>query len=405
MTAPILPQGDYELEIRFVRTSGRDPICIFAPVGSTAFDLELSAFAGDLHGLQHIDGRSFLDTGVVVKPGRLDNGHEYCVALKVRTQGQATDVAVTLDGKPLMSWQGKASCLSIPGEWHMPSTTSLGFGAWNVQAVFRSVRLRMLSGEAKLLRPGGKPAAGAEPGKSESGGREERFAAYQEAWDSSKDLIDTQAVRALVTQLRSESVADRKRAIAALEAIAGDQFGYRPDGPAMERERGLGRWEVYAQDLEKAVAEWAPCLTRAPSMKNRAERALAAWHMGGDAPHAAFLPLLRQVVANNEDNFTDNAVRIHAIKAISMIRHDGLMEYLIDHLDTDLAFWVREQLDKLTCPLTASREGRDQAWRSHEDLNRRRPGEDWPAFKKRYQEWWEKNKATFVYSRSRIMYE
>jgi len=229
--------------------------------------------------------------------------------------------------------------------------------------------------------------------------------AYVQAWEASKQLIDTQAVRALVARLRSESVADRTQAIAGLGAIAGDQFGYRPDGPAMERERGLGRWEVYAQDLEKAMAEWAPSLTQAPSMKNRAERALAAWHIGADAPHAAFLPLLRQVVANNEDNYADNAVRSHAIKAISMIRHDGLMEYLIDHLDTDLAFWVREQLDKLTCPLTASREGRDQAWRAHEDLNRRRPGEDWPAFKKRYQEWWQKNRATFVYNRSRIMYE
>jgi len=167
ITAPILPQGDYELEIRFVRTSGRDPVCIFAPVGSTAFDLELSAFAGDLHGLQHIDGRSFLRTGAVVKPGHLENGHEYCVALKVRTQGQGTDVAVSLDGKPLMNWQGKASSLSLPGEWHMPNSTCLGFGAWNVQAVFRSIRLRMLSGEAKLLRPGEKTVASEKPGPKE----------------------------------------------------------------------------------------------------------------------------------------------------------------------------------------------------------------------------------------------
>jgi hypothetical protein len=229
--------------------------------------------------------------------------------------------------------------------------------------------------------------------------------AYVQAWEASKQLIDTQAVRALVARLRSESVADRTQAIAGLEPIAGDQFGYRPDGPAMKRERGLARWEVYAQDLEKAVAEWAPSLTQVPSMKNRAERAGAAWRIGQQAPHPAFLPLLREVVANKEDNFGDNAVRIQAIKAISMIRHDGLMEYLIDHLDTDLAFWTWEQLRKLASPRPQTKEEVEQMRPLYNQLNRRLPGEDWQAVKKRYEEWWAKNKATFVYDRQRVMVE
>jgi hypothetical protein len=140
-------------------------------------------------------------------------------------------------------------------------------------------------------------------------------------------------------------------------------------------------------------------------MKNRAERAGAAWRIGQQAPHPAFLPLLREVVANKEDNFGDNAVRIQAIKAISMIRHDGLMEYLIDHLDTDLAFWTWEQLRKLASPRPQTKEEVEQMRPLYNQLNRRLPGEDWQAVKKRYEEWWAKNKATFVYDRQRVMVE
>ena len=227
---------------------------------------------------------------------------------------------------------------------------------------------------------------------------------YVQAWESSKNLIDTQAVRALVAQLRSENVAERTQAIGALEAVAGDRFGYKVESKPEGKDWGLVRWEQYAQDLEKAVREWAPSLTCAPSLRNRAERALAAYGMGVNAPHAAFLPLLREVVANRNDNYADNGVRIKAIKSISMIRHEGVMDYLIEHLDTDLGFWVRQQLLKLTIQQQVSA-AEQQGGKWHGLLNQRQPGEDWPAFKKRYQEWWARNKATFVYKRDNVMVE
>jgi hypothetical protein len=126
--------------------------------------------------------------------------------------------------------------------------------------------------------------------------------------------------------------------------------------------------------------------------------------MGVNAPHAAFLPLLREVVANRNDNYADNGVRIKAIKSISMMRHEGVMDYLIEHLDTDLGFWVRQQLLKLTIQQQVSAE-EQQGGKWYGLLNQRQPGEDWPAYKKRYQEWWARNKATFVYKRDNVMME
>jgi hypothetical protein len=226
---------------------------------------------------------------------------------------------------------------------------------------------------------------------------------YVQAWEASKQLIDTQAVRALVARLRSESVADRTQAMAALEAIAGDRMRFNADGTPPERNRAIAAWLDYAKDLEKAAVDWAPKITEKPSPRNWAERGMAADNIGWRAPHQAFLPLLRQVVANKDDSYADNGVRIRAIEAISKIRHDGLMDYLIDHLDTDLAPWVRSQLMKLTLQQKVSPELQGTRW--HGALNQRQPDEDWASYKKRYQEWWEKNKATFVYDRQRVMVE
>ena len=235
-------------------------------------------------------------------------------------------------------------------------------------------------------------------------GEEGHYPPYLRAWESGAAQINPQAVRDQIARLRSDDLAQRAQAIAALDAVAGDRFGYAPDGAPEARRKAIARWEQYAQDLEKAVREWAPSLTQVPSLRNRAERGHAAYGMGVNAPHAAFLPLLREVVANRNDNYADNGVRIKAIKSISMIRHEGVMDYLIEHLDTDLGFWVRQQLLKLTIQQQVSAE-EQQGGKWYGLLNQRQPGEDWPAYKKRYQEWWARNKATFVYKRDNVMME
>jgi hypothetical protein len=59
---------------------------------------------------------------------------------------------------------------------------------------------------------------------------EKPYPPYVEAWEKAKPLIDTQAVRAQVAQLRSENMTERAQAIAALEALAGDRFRYATNG-------------------------------------------------------------------------------------------------------------------------------------------------------------------------------
>jgi hypothetical protein len=249
-------------------------------------------------------------------------------------------------------------------------------------------------------------AQGAERREGTGVGEEvQPYPPYVEAWEKAKPLIDTHAVRALVARLRSENMTERVQAIAALEALAGDRFGYAPDGAPEARNKAIAGWERYAQNLETAVNEWVPWLIATPSKRNCGGRWMAASYIGRRAPHPAFLPLLRQIADNPNDNFDDRGVRIKALKSISMIRHEGVMEYLIDHLDTDLALWGWEQLQKLTHPQGGSKEELAAAGRAFTQLNKHETGEDWLVLKKRYQEWWAKNKDTFTYKRSRLLVE
>lgn len=231
----------------------------------------------------------------------------------------------------------------------------------------------------------------------------ESYARYKQAWDSAKDQIDTKRVKALVAALHSENPGARSEALLALEPIAGDVMGLRKAARPFQKEWALSQWERYATDLESAVAEWAPKLTALPTPRNCAERGMAANNIGWRAPHQAFLPLLREVVANRDDKYGDNGVRIRAIRSISMIRHEGMMEYLIGHLDSDLAYWTWDQLRKIASPQPQTKEQVEQMRPVYDQLNRRLPGDDWQAVKKRYEEWWAKNKATFVYDRQRVM--
>jgi hypothetical protein len=226
---------------------------------------------------------------------------------------------------------------------------------------------------------------------------------YVETWEKAKPLIDTQAVRAQVARLRSENLTERAQAIAALEALAGDRFGYAADGTPEARNEAIVGWERYAQDLDTAVNQWVPLLTATPSTHNWSARTEAASVIGRRVPHPAFLPLLRQIVANKEDRYFSNYVRIGAIKSISMIRHEGLMEYLIDQLDTDLGLRSWALLQKLTHPQRGSKEELAAAARAFTELNKHETGEDFLVLKKRYQEWWAKNKANFTYERGRVL--
>jgi hypothetical protein len=103
--------------------------------------------------LELINGKGPKDNETCVKPGALQNNHEYALLVKVLVEGTSAQVAVSLDGKPYISWQGPVSALSLFQNLRLRHPGCLGLGAADATVVFGSARLRMLSGEAKPLRP------------------------------------------------------------------------------------------------------------------------------------------------------------------------------------------------------------------------------------------------------------
>ena len=155
---PLTPKGDYELRIRFVRTTGGDTIGFTLPVGPTSVGLLFSFWWGEACGLGCIKGQDPRNNASGVKPGRIENGREYVVQCKVAVEGATAEISATLDGKPYIAWRGPVADLSVFNAFTMPKPECLGMGACNATMDVRSLRLRMLSGEARPVAPGPKPS-------------------------------------------------------------------------------------------------------------------------------------------------------------------------------------------------------------------------------------------------------
>jgi len=151
---PVVPTGSYDLKMTFVRKAGSGGITTVLPVGAASVLLEFSGWQGRKSWLGRAGG-THPDNQLSVEPGTIENGHPYTVGVAVRVVGDQGLVTVALDGKPFLNWQGPVSSLSVPGEWQSPKPGSLAVGSDDAHVLWGSVSLKMLTGEARLLRPPG----------------------------------------------------------------------------------------------------------------------------------------------------------------------------------------------------------------------------------------------------------
>ena len=152
ISLPVLALGDYELEVSFVRQSGQGVQAIL-PVGATTVRLVLGGWENGISGLHKVDGKPANSNPTTVSPGGLENGHMYALSVRVACKAGQAQVNVVLDGKPYISWTGAESALSDSGVWALPNSRCIGLGAQGCHVTFTRARIRMLSGEAKPLRP------------------------------------------------------------------------------------------------------------------------------------------------------------------------------------------------------------------------------------------------------------
>lgn len=97
------------------------------------------------------------DKGTQAWPGKLENGREHLVQARVLLKDNEAQTTIDLDGKNIINWRGLPSALS-PNAFSRPVAGQRcpQLATYWAAASFRSAELKMISGEAKLLRP---PAA------------------------------------------------------------------------------------------------------------------------------------------------------------------------------------------------------------------------------------------------------
>ena len=145
---PLSATGSFELEVRFVRISGR-AVAVFFPVGAGHSSFHMSGGMGrDVGGIECINGLGVDHNETRVSPGTLEDGHPYTVNIRVMLAQANVEIVVTLDGKQWVKWTGPQQALGLHPNWRMRHAKCFGFGVNNSQVVFQSARLRMLSGKA-----------------------------------------------------------------------------------------------------------------------------------------------------------------------------------------------------------------------------------------------------------------
>jgi hypothetical protein len=165
INAPVTPDGDYELQVKFALSGVRGAFCISLPLKSTAVMLMLQ---NGKSGLCSINGLGPSRSGLGT-PTALIFNRVYRVTVQVSNQKDVVGIKAELDGTPLVRWEGPPSILSnVVGpasEGSSPLSTwppkfssdktRLGFALCDIPATILSAKLRMISGEAKMLRPAG----------------------------------------------------------------------------------------------------------------------------------------------------------------------------------------------------------------------------------------------------------
>ncbi|MDF1745713.1 MAG: protein kinase [Gimesia sp.] len=138
LALPFSPPDEYDFELQFTRHSGTQSIAVFFVLGTGQASFEIDAWDEQLAGIQNIDNLDIRNNPTRVAQKSLRNGQTYIVLLKVRRG----TVEVSLDGIPLTTFKSDGSNLSMLDTWSLPSSKSLGVGAYDSSTTFHRIRIR-----------------------------------------------------------------------------------------------------------------------------------------------------------------------------------------------------------------------------------------------------------------------
>jgi serine/threonine protein kinase len=157
---PVELDGDYNLRVKLKRVAGRDGANILLPVGNgrqVHFTVGGWPSPDDVgqSGLQFINGKKVPENGTGTTSFQVVDGNEHTIDIEIRNRDDQIVITARADGRPFFEWTGPHTALS--GDPRYTNKSTLGLSSYQSSYVFSEARLTMVSGAAKLLRPGGVP--------------------------------------------------------------------------------------------------------------------------------------------------------------------------------------------------------------------------------------------------------
>lgn len=129
------PQGNYEVEITFNRQSGSKEFGVIFPVGHRPAQLQIGGMSGQFSSIGNV--------ATIQSINAIVNNTDQTLHLIVTGDDSQAAIAVTLDGKPYLSWHGPTRRLHVTPNSALPDPRDLGLFVHNLSTVqFKSIRVR-----------------------------------------------------------------------------------------------------------------------------------------------------------------------------------------------------------------------------------------------------------------------
>lgn len=142
---PAIIDGDYEMEVEFIRHDGNGGVATYFPVGTHTIFLELGGFSGSVSYIGFVNGKTFGEH----RPGPISNNQRHRVFIRVRHDGDKAAFSIDLDNiQNYIKWEGATAALTNvdAGSWKTTMLRHPWIGSWDNNCEFHKVQVRMLSG-------------------------------------------------------------------------------------------------------------------------------------------------------------------------------------------------------------------------------------------------------------------
>lgn len=147
LTMPVRVTGYYECHLEFTRLAGdQEVVSVHLPVKD---DRWVEVVFGNKCGIGPIDGKHWHSNATLI-PYPLRNGRRHSAQITVDARvADRVRIRVVLNRRPIVDWSGKLSSLRPKKPRAHPT---IRFGTWGIPARYHVARIRVLDGEAVVVK-------------------------------------------------------------------------------------------------------------------------------------------------------------------------------------------------------------------------------------------------------------